>query len=317
MNPWDVNGDNKVDIFDLVFVGGQFGKTLPNNPAADVNRDGTVNIFDLVLVGSHFGEIYGLPAAPPIASHQTGGCVEVRMAVQRISDRRITIHIHADAVAKLSGFYFELRFEPKRLTVIKVTEGSVFAAQGYQSYWLPPKTADGKLLIGAVALKVLKPSSVVDYAGALAQVTFNVKGDVNAAMGSMRLENVQLADLNGRAVRADVRHSAGATLAIARVEQNLQDALFQNYPNPFNPETWMPYTLAKSAVVTISIYNAQGHLIRSLKPGFQSAGVYRTRADAAYWDGHTESGEPVSSGVYYYTIHAGDFTATRKMLVVK
>ena len=93
--------------------------------------------------------------------------------------------------------------------------------------------------------------------------------------------------------------------------------LLQNFPNPFNPETWIPYALAESAVVTIHIYNAQGHLIRSLTPGFRPAGIYTTLATATYWDGRNQSGESVSSGLYYNTIHAGDFTATRKMLVVK
>ncbi len=58
MNPWDVNGDNTVNILDLVFVGHQFGTTPPDNPAADVNGDGTVDILDIVLIGQHFGESY-------------------------------------------------------------------------------------------------------------------------------------------------------------------------------------------------------------------------------------------------------------------
>ena len=58
MNPWDVNGDNTVNILDLVFVGRQFGATPPDNPAADVNGDGTVDILDIVLIGQHFGESY-------------------------------------------------------------------------------------------------------------------------------------------------------------------------------------------------------------------------------------------------------------------
>ena len=93
--------------------------------------------------------------------------------------------------------------------------------------------------------------------------------------------------------------------------------LLPNYPNPFNPETWIPYQLAKSADVTVSIYAADGKLVRRLAFGYQPAGVYRIRSRAAYWDGKNAVGESVASGVYFYTFSAGDFTATRKMLVVK
>ena len=110
---------------------------------------------------------------------------------------------------------------------------------------------------------------------------------------------------------------------IAKLEQLLallvpdKTLLLANYPNPFNPETWMPYQLAKSAEVTVSIYAADGKLVRRLDFGHQPAGVYRIRSRAAYWDGRNARGEHVASGVYFYTFTAGDFTATRKMLLVK
>ena len=94
-------------------------------------------------------------------------------------------------------------------------------------------------------------------------------------------------------------------------------ALLANYPNPFNPETWVPYHLAEAADVTVHIYAADGALVRTLGLGHQVAGIYESRIRAAYWDGKNEVGEPVASGVYFYTLTAGDFTATRKMLVVK
>ncbi|MYA68970.1 hypothetical protein F4009_07545 [Candidatus Poribacteria bacterium] len=90
-----------------------------------------------------------------------------------------------------------------------------------------------------------------------------------------------------------------------------------NYPNPFNPETWIPYQLAEPAEITLSIYSVDGILIRTLALGYQPAGIYRSRGRAAYWDGTNETGEPVASGVYFYTLLAGDFKATRKMLVIK
>ena len=94
-------------------------------------------------------------------------------------------------------------------------------------------------------------------------------------------------------------------------------ALFTNYPNPFNPETWIPYELATPAEVTVDIHSATGQLVRTLRLGHQPAGIYQYRSRAAYWDGRNEVGEPVASGIYFYTLTAGDFTATRKMLIMK
>ena len=96
-----------------------------------------------------------------------------------------------------------------------------------------------------------------------------------------------------------------------------ETAVLPNYPNPFNPETWIPYHLSKSAEVHISIYAADGKLVRRLRLGYQPAGIYESRSRAAYWDGKNDVGEPVASGVYFYTLTAGDFAATRKMLIRK
>jgi len=96
-----------------------------------------------------------------------------------------------------------------------------------------------------------------------------------------------------------------------------QTVVLQNYPNPFNPETWIPYNLANDAEVVIKIYNVSGKMVRSLDLGQKSAGYHVTRHQAAYWNGINELGESVSSGVYFYTIQAGDFVATRKMILLK
>ena len=96
-----------------------------------------------------------------------------------------------------------------------------------------------------------------------------------------------------------------------------ETALLANYPNPFNPETWIPYELAETAEVTVSIYAADGKLVRTLALGQLPAGVYQTRTRAAYWDGRNAQGEPVASGIYFYTLQAGEFSATRKMVIRK
>ncbi len=101
-----------------------------------------------------------------------------------------------------------------------------------------------------------------------------------------------------------------------------ETVLLPNYPNPFNPETWIPYDLAQAAEVLIDIYTPDGAPIRQLSLGFQSAGIYRTRARAAYWDGRNAVGESVASGIYLYTLQAlySDglrHQSTRRMVVLK
>ena len=96
-----------------------------------------------------------------------------------------------------------------------------------------------------------------------------------------------------------------------------ETVLLANYPNPFNPETWIPYRLATPADVTVTIYAADGKLVRTLDLGHQPIGMYQSRNRAAYWDGKNAVGEAVASGVYFYTLQAGDFSATRKMLIRK
>ena len=94
-------------------------------------------------------------------------------------------------------------------------------------------------------------------------------------------------------------------------------ALMPNYPNPFNPETWIPYQLAKPADVALTIYNVSGVVIRELALGHRAAGVYYSRNRAAHWDGRNKIGEKVATGLYFVKFKAGDYTATRKMLIRK
>ena len=141
-----------------------------------------------------------------------------------------------------------------------------------------------------------------------------VYGNVAAALADARL----------LAETANARLSQGVALletllALLTEMQAIPDqmALLPNYPNPFNPETWIPYHLATDANVTVTIYDVRGNVVRELVLGYQSAGVYESRRRAAYWDGRNHLGEPVASGLYFYTLTAGDFSATRKMLILK
>ena len=126
---------------------------------------------------------------------------------------------------------------------------------------------------------------------------------------------------------AQARVEDDGSLAFKQGIENLQallaalipeeTALLHNYPNPFNPETWIPYQLAEPAEVALTIYNMNGQPVRRLALGHQAAGMYRSRSRAAYWNGRNQLGESVASGLYFYTLTAGEFSATRRMLILK
>jgi len=118
----------------------------------------------------------------------------------------------------------------------------------------------------------------------------------------------------GELVPTSVEPHGKEAISWGKIKQN---TLLQNYPNPFNPDTWIPYRLAKKADVTIGIYNTKGQLTRTLHLGNQKPGMYVTKDKAAHWDGKDSLGQKVASGVYYYTLQAGEFKATRKMVIVK
>ena len=129
----------------------------------------------------------------------------------------------------------------------------------------------------------------------------------------IRLEEARLADDGSNVFMRGIATLEGLLNSIMPEKT----VLLSNFPNPFNPETWIPYDLAEDTEVDIEIYNLKGKIIRKLNMGFQTAGSYRTRAYAAYWDGRNSFGEPVASGIYFYALHAGQFKATRQMVIIK
>ncbi len=113
------------------------------------------------------------------------------------------------------------------------------------------------------------------------------------------------------------QHTLAYLQSLLEVVSPEKTRLLANYPNPFNPETWIPYQLATSSEVQITIFNTTGNVVRTLKLGHQSEGYYTDRSRAAYWDGRNAIGEQVASGVYFYVFTANEFSATRKMLILK
>lgn len=185
------------------------------------------------------------------------------------------------------------------------------------------------ILVSQQLGKRVPPDSPVDVNGdgvvTILDLIF-VSGQIgNPAAPAVAADSIDAAMIAAWIVQA--RLEDDGSLAFKQGIENLQKllaslipeetALLANYPNPFNPETWIPYQLAESAEVTLTIYGMNGEIVRRLAVGHKAAGMYQSRSRATYWDGRNQLGEPLASGLYFYTLTAGEFTATRRMLILK
>ena len=140
-----------------------------------------------------------------------------------------------------------------------------------------------------------------------------VAKSVDAAMIEAWIAHARLEDDGSVAFKQGIENLQNLLASLIPEET----ALLRNYPNPFNPETWIPYQLAEDAFVTLTIYDGAGQVVRTLDVGHQIAAVYENRSKAIYWDGRNGLGEQVASGVYFYHLSAGVYSATRKMAILK
>ena len=258
---------------------------------------------------------------------------------------RFDVRIIAKHVAAMHKFSFNLVFDPEVLEVEKVDEAS-FAS------WRPrPKfirevdlwsetVIDNSTGVVTIACDGTRANGV-SGAGYIATIGFNAVGVGITSLGfsevsvtdprenridvEPRTAEIQVIEFHPLDVNHDgvvnildfVVIASGKDKAGQAVLRPAQFVLEQNFPNPFNPETWIPYQLARPSYVTIRIYRATGELVRTLDLGCKEVGYYTDRMKAAYWDGTDDTGQRVSSGVYFYTIQADGFTATKKMLLRK
>jgi hypothetical protein len=262
-------------------------------PAEDVNRDGYVNIQDLVLVASSIGLVPGNLNNPMADANgdgmYSGGMYTefqppdnmVEPGLKSVGDSHARVDVNNDGIVNV-------------LDLIKVASSSDWGGKSTITTERDANTPEPQVAALAAApalgLEALTPATIQAWID-LAQVEDD--GSVTFDLGIANLE----------------------VLLVSRIPSETQ--LLMNYPNPFNPETWIPYQLSEAVDVTVSIYTVNGTLVRTLDLGHQAAGVYKSKNQAAYWDGRNEFGERVASGIYFYTLTAGDFMATHKMLVRK
>ncbi len=260
-----------------------------------------------------------IPWHEPDKKSDTQITVELEFDGDLDADATLTFTVGSDAIAEYNGpaFTAQIPVSGKHESVVASTEsplteatldGSVvtltLSGRKYARSTFDIRGAVSVSGIAGVTIPWHEPDRKSDT-----QITVELEFD-----GDMHTDGVLTFTVGSDAIAEYNGPALTAQIPVTAISENF---LLANFPNPFNPETWIPYQLAKPAEVTITIYAINGRIVRQLALGHQPAGIYQNRSRAAYWDGKNEFGEPVASGVYFYTFTAADFTATRKMLIRK
>ena len=217
----------------------------------------------------------------------------------------LTLHVTITGGEAVAGYQFTVAFDPNVLRYVSANTADYLPTDAFT---VPLPENERITLVTAAR----KDTPLGSGDGTLATLTFEV---LMAKAYGVHLTDVMLSDATATALAVQWQDTrVDGSMETLPAERT---SLLRNYPNPFNPETWIPYQLAEPADVTLTIYEANGKLVRTLALGHQAAGTYQSRGRAAYWDGRNNQGERVASGLYFYTLTAGDFTATGKMIIVK
>ena len=322
----DIRAENIADLagwqFDIAFDPAVLEATSVSE-GNFLKTDGGTTFFQGGTIDNAAGKITGLNAARLSAQGATGTgtLLQVRFKAKSAGETQLTLDGFqfgsASGDSILAGpreIYFTVK---ERLTTGDVNRDGVVSildlilvAQQLGKRVSPgsPVDVNGDGVVSI--LDLIRVSQGI--AGSLAAPRVGAEGAAAATIEAW-IAQARLEDDGSRPFKQGIENLLNLLAALIPEET----ALLANYPNPFNPETWIPYQLAKSAEVTLTIYDLNGKMIRHLRVGHQAAGMYQSRSRAVYWDGQNQLGEPVASGLYFYTLKAGEFTATRRMLILK
>jgi hypothetical protein len=197
-----------------------------------------------------------------------------------------------------------LQYDPAKLQIESVAEGSLLSKDGANTLFL--RSIDNDRGIAEIACSRLKG----DPPG--------VEGQIPVAQITIRA--LTHLDDEPILIHYEAWDSQAKLLYLGRSSMTLNSAglfprnfeLLQNFPNPFNPQTRISYNLPRSSQVKVTVYNIVGEKVKTLVDEFQAPG-----RKLVYWDGTDDSGRRVASGVYFYKIQTGEFTESKKMIILK
>jgi len=304
MDASDVDDDGEINISDPIRnLCYQFADCDP--PAAPFPNCGPDPTEDGLDCASYPPcETKGLVLAKDQTS-ESGGKIEVKGA-STFGNRKIAVPVYLTNTQPLSGFAYTIRYNNSILTAISVSDRGLFTgASDFSSAKINDE--EGWVRIGNVVSYGMSTSLPLGNH----QVTRLIFGlDVEEIKDDVALELVdgQFVDMKARLMRPKlVSGVIKAGIGLPKTS-----GLSQNYPNPFNPVTEISYRLPRRGEVTICIYNTMGQLVKTLVNEEQPAGFRTVR-----WNGKDNTGDDVSSGIYFCRMRTGGFVKTTKMVLMQ
>jgi hypothetical protein len=313
-NVVDVNGqpfvglfgaDNKVDVDDFFIFADHFGMAAGVDgfdKAFDLDPNNAIDIADFFVFADNFGrEAVGAGKAVPTMAGLNSDArfyLDAGAALPRVGEE-LSVAVNLEDFVEVRGYGLTVEFDNQMLEFVgpKVVNNALGETE-----LASPRTLsnqDGKVSIAAFGKTVSEGDVSLN-------LVFRAKQEIESSYIELTSGTLQDGSYGLNRMTSPVS---------IKVETRPEVyALADNYPNPFNPETTIKYQLPEAGQVTLEVYNMLGQVVKTLVNNqFQNAGRYTLQ-----WDATNNSGQALSSGVYFYRIIAGGkFQSHKKMLLLK
>lgn len=221
---------------------------------------------------------------PPSKAGSVAGELSVGKATAS-ANNMISIPLTLDRASNVNAITFDLKFDATMAEVKNVTSN---LPEDWVTTFKADKSGVKVVMIGATPINI------------------NKLGELNLMLKSKEAK----VQISGNTIINNLESRTIAAVTVGQIPANFE--LSQNYPNPFNPSTTIKYGVSEPTRVRLSIYNIEGQLVSTLVNETQEAGFYSVN-----WNGRNDFGQQLASGMYIYRIDAGNFVATKKLMLMK
>ena len=289
----DANLDTLVNVGDCVkivsFIIEQSDLTVRQFDASDINRDTRVNVADLQMVIDTILEIQ----TPPIYMPPGLAAIVELMKNQVPTGGLVQIPLWADIGVEAAAVQYEITYNSDHLEAVDIQTGEMISGMQVNN-----NLGIGKIngVVYNIGTHTFGPA-----AGEMANFAFRVKDGVYDPVHDISLNEFLIVNQAASFISTEIK---------GQIPNSYK--LNQNYPNPFNATTNISFDLPNDGNVEISVYDLLGRKVTTLINSFLPAGSHTVT-----WDGRSQTGETVATGIFFYRLKAVDFDETKKMMLIK